>query len=287
MDAAAWDDRYRGSELVWSAEPNRWVRQELTGLPPGRALDLACGEGRNALWLARNGWYVVGVDFSAVALAKAARLAAGSAATGSAATGSAADGSAADGPAARGSAAGGAAADGSAAKLPRDETPRDETPRDETPRDETPRDETPGDETPRHETDEARTIGRVHWVRADATAPVARPGSVDLVVIAYLQLVAADRRRAVRLAADALAPGGTLLVVAHDTANLADGAGGPQDPAVLFTAGDLTEDLAAAPGLVVERADRVRRPLQTADGVRHALDVLFRARREQGWERES
>lgn len=76
MDAAAWDERYRG-ELVWAAEPNRFVEQELAGLKPtGCALDLAAGEGRNAVWLAELGWEVDAVDFSAVALEKAGRLAA-------------------------------------------------------------------------------------------------------------------------------------------------------------------------------------------------------------------
>lgn len=77
MDSADWDERYRGSELVWKAEPNRFVAQELAGPEPsGRAVDLAAGEGRNAVWLAERGWEVDAVDFSAVALEKAARLAA-------------------------------------------------------------------------------------------------------------------------------------------------------------------------------------------------------------------
>ncbi|MEV7784601.1 class I SAM-dependent methyltransferase [Streptomyces sp. NPDC088106] len=77
MDAAGWDERYRGSELVWKAEPNRFVEQELAGLEPsGRAVDIAAGEGRNAVWLAVRGWEVDAVDFSAVALEKARRLAA-------------------------------------------------------------------------------------------------------------------------------------------------------------------------------------------------------------------
>ncbi len=75
MDAEAWDERYAASELVWSAEPNRFVAEELADLPPGRAVDLAAGEGRNAIWLARRGWQVTAVDFSAVALEKGARLA--------------------------------------------------------------------------------------------------------------------------------------------------------------------------------------------------------------------
>jgi SAM-dependent methyltransferase len=73
--AADWDQRYAGSELVWSAEPNRSLVAETEALAPGRALDLACGEGRNAVWLAGRGWLVTGVDFSAVGLEKAERLA--------------------------------------------------------------------------------------------------------------------------------------------------------------------------------------------------------------------
>ncbi|MFJ8114017.1 class I SAM-dependent methyltransferase [Streptomyces sp. NPDC096132] len=77
MDAAGWDERYRGSELVWKAEPNRFVAEELAGLEPsGRAVDLAAGEGRNAVWLTERGWEVDAVDFSAVALQKAEGLAA-------------------------------------------------------------------------------------------------------------------------------------------------------------------------------------------------------------------
>jgi len=68
MDAADWDARYTDSELVWGAPPNRYVVEHTTALPMGRALDLACGEGRNALWLATRGWQVTGLDYSAVAL---------------------------------------------------------------------------------------------------------------------------------------------------------------------------------------------------------------------------
>jgi len=74
MDAAAWDERYAAAELVWSASPNRFVAAELADLSPGRALDLAAGEGRNALWLAERGWQVTAVDFSRVGLEKARAL---------------------------------------------------------------------------------------------------------------------------------------------------------------------------------------------------------------------
>ncbi|HMN99097.1 MAG TPA: class I SAM-dependent methyltransferase [Miltoncostaeaceae bacterium] len=71
-----WDRRYAEPRLVWSAEPNRFLVEQLADLAPGRALDLACGEGRNAIWLARQGWDVTGVDFSGVAIDKARRAAA-------------------------------------------------------------------------------------------------------------------------------------------------------------------------------------------------------------------
>lgn len=76
MDAHDWDERYRTKPLVWSAEPNQFLRERIAGLPVGRALDLATGEGRNALWLASQGWDVTAVDFSPVGLDKARALAA-------------------------------------------------------------------------------------------------------------------------------------------------------------------------------------------------------------------
>ena len=167
MDAHAWDERYAGSELVWSAEPNLFVAREVADLPPGRALDLAAGEGRNAIWLAQQGWSVTAADFSQVALDKGQRLA---------------------------ERLGGADA--------------------------------------------------VRWVRADATR-WDEPAAYDLVVMAYLQLPGEQRRAAVRAAYASLTVGGTLLLVAHDATNLAEGTGGPQDPAVLMRADDGLADLAA------------------------------------------
>lgn len=75
-EQAAWDQRYSGPDLVWGEAPNRFVAEELAALPPGRAIDLGTGEGRNAIWLAERGWRVTAVDFSAAGLAQAARLAA-------------------------------------------------------------------------------------------------------------------------------------------------------------------------------------------------------------------
>jgi SAM-dependent methyltransferase len=199
MDRADWDRRYAGRELLWTGEPNRFLVAETAELPPGRALDLACGEGRNAVWLAEQGWRVTGVDFSRVALDKAHGLAA------------------------------------------------------------------------------ARGV-TVEWVGRDVLEYEPEELAFDLVLLFYLQLPTVSRRAAVRAAARAVAPGGTLLVVAHDRANLEQGHGGPQDPAVLYTADDVVADLDGA-GLRLERAERVERPVETPDGERVALDVLVRAAR--------
>jgi SAM-dependent methyltransferase len=75
MDAGEWDARYGGAALVWGAEPNQFVAAELADAAPGRALDIACGEGRNAIWLAGRGWSALGVDFSATAIGRARQLA--------------------------------------------------------------------------------------------------------------------------------------------------------------------------------------------------------------------
>lgn len=78
MDRSDWNARYAAADLVWGAAPNRFVVAELEGRAPrGRALDLACGEGRNAIWLAEQGWSVTAVDFSDVAIERASKLAEG------------------------------------------------------------------------------------------------------------------------------------------------------------------------------------------------------------------
>jgi len=192
-----WNARYAQKELVWSAEPNRLFVAEVGPLPPGRALDLACGEGRNAVWLAGRGWRVTGVDFSDVALAKAAELAA------------------------------------------------------------------------------ARGV-EVDWVVSDLLDYRTEPRSFDLVALLYLQLPGEELLRVVRTAVDAVAPEGTLLVIAHDSTNLTAGHGGPKDPAVLYTA----EDVVPALGdLVVERAEAVERTVPLPEGEAVAIDAVVRARR--------
>ena len=196
MDAIDWNDRYATPELVWKAEPNAFLAEEAATLAPGRALDLACGEGRNAVWLAEQGWAVTGVDFSDVGLDKGRRMAA------------------------------------------------------------------------------ERGVD-VEWICADATTWQSPEDGYDLVAVLYLQLPGEQRREAISRAGGAVAPGGTLLVIAHDHTNLTDGVGGPQDAAVLYRPDDVLADLAAA-GLhvTVERAETVDRFVAGAG--RPALDCLVR-----------
>ncbi|WP_250035077.1 class I SAM-dependent methyltransferase [Paractinoplanes maris] len=70
-DEQAWDTRYSEKARIWSGNPNVVLAREAGDLPPGRALDLGCGEGGDAIWLARRGWQVTAADISGVALARA------------------------------------------------------------------------------------------------------------------------------------------------------------------------------------------------------------------------
>lgn len=67
-----WEERYRDSDRVWSGNPNPLLVRETETLTPGTALDLGCGEGADAVWLATRGWRVTGADISETALARAA-----------------------------------------------------------------------------------------------------------------------------------------------------------------------------------------------------------------------
>lgn len=200
MEREEWNRRYAISEFLWSVDANHSLLSEVASLPPGRALDLATGEGRNAVWLAEQGWEVCAVDFAEVGLQKGLRLAA-----------------------VRG------------------------------------------------------VVERVRFEAADLRSYLPEPGGFDLVMLIYLQIPPAEMQPILLKAARGVAPGGTFMLVAHDSTNLAGGFGGPQDPAVLYTA----EQVVAAIGheLLIEKAYSVERIVVTDDGPRLAIDCLVRGRR--------
>lgn len=76
FDQSFWDERYRSKPALWSGNPNPHLLTDADGLAAGTALDVGCGEGADAIWLAQRGWQVTAVDFSAVALERAAAHAA-------------------------------------------------------------------------------------------------------------------------------------------------------------------------------------------------------------------
>lgn len=193
-----WNRRWAGEERVHaSTAPSRFLVAEVADLRPGTALDLACGAGRNAVWLAEQGWRVTAVDFSGVALRMARDFAA-----------------------------------------------------------------------------ERRV--EVEWVEADVVAWTPPARGYDLVCVLYLQLPAPERPTALARAADAVRPGGTLLVVGHDLLNLTEGWGGPTQPDVLFTPDDVVAEIG---DLRIEKALRVRRTAAQPDASREAIDALVRATR--------
>jgi SAM-dependent methyltransferase len=179
-----------------------FVEEHCAALTPGRALDVAGGEGRNALWLADRGWEATVADFSAVALQRAAHL---------------------------------------------------------------------WDQR-------VKPLGRLHVRHTDVVADPLGDQVFDLVVVCYLQIPADERRRAHASAAAAVAPGGTLMVVAHHPDNLHDGIGGPQDPAVLVSEADVVADLAGS-GLITDQAVKASRPVEVDGTTRQAYDAVVIARR--------
>ena len=114
----------------------------------------------------------------------------------------------------------------------------------------------------------------VEWIVADLLEYEPELGAFDLVAVFYLQVAEADRPIILPRAARAVAPGGVFLFVAHDSRNLAEGHGGPSDPAVLYSPADVVTLL---DGLAIERAETVVRPVATPEGERSALDVIVRA----------
>jgi SAM-dependent methyltransferase len=192
-----WNDRYAARGMTFGADPNVFVAAYLAGLPPGRALDLGSGQGRNAVWLARQGHQVVAVDLSSVGTEQAAAW--------------------------------------------------------------------------------ARDAGLdIRFVAADLLTWEPEEEAFDLVLLSYVQLPPAARTVIHAKAVGALAPGGTLLLVAHHLDNLAVGVGGPSSPDVLYTEEEMAGDFAR---LAIERNERVLRHVEREDQVGDAIDILVLARK--------
>ena len=117
---------------------------------------------------------------------------------------------------------------------------------------------------------------RITWIEADLVDYRPTPFDFDVVIIAYVQMPEESRRIVTARAVAAVAPGGVLLVVGHDLANLTYGTGGPQQAEVLFRPQDVVADIrATGRPLRIVRADSVRRPVDGSD--RDAIDALVRA----------
>lgn len=201
MEREDWNRRYAAEEFIWTVDANRFLMAEAANLFPASALDLASGEGRNAVWLAEQGWTVRAVDFSDVAVEKAKRLAA------------------------------------------------------------------------------ARQVAdKIDFREADLRGYEIEANRFDLVALIYLQIPQADLTPILARAGRAVAPGGTFLLVAHDSANLKHGYGGPQNPDVLYTAEQVVVALGGQ--IEIEKASRAERAVETDDGVKVAIDCLVRGKRK-------
>jgi thioredoxin reductase/SAM-dependent methyltransferase len=163
-----WEEQYRSHPNLWSGRPNPPLVEQATDLEPGRALDVGCGEGADAIWLAARGWHVTAVDLSPTALERAAEHAA---------------------------AAG------------------------------------------------ADVAARIDWRHADVTVQPSDATTYDLVTSHFLHLHGEPRRKLFARLATAVAPGGTLLLVGHDPADLETGARRPHQPDLFFAAAEVASTL--------------------------------------------
>jgi SAM-dependent methyltransferase len=198
MDARFWDERYGSREMLFSGNPNGVLVTEAAGLPPGRALDVGCGEGGDACWLAGRGWEVTAIDISRVALERAAASC------------------------------------------------RD-------------------------------LAGRVTWTCADLTVTAPTVGAFDLVSLQYFPLLRQPGHSALRGLLAAVAPGGTLLIVSHDLADL------PPDQDHGITPADYYQPSEVAGVLddswTIIASETRPRTAPAPAGTRHTHDTVLRAQR--------
>ena len=202
---ADWDHRY-GGEQVWSGNPNGTLVNEISGLAPGRALDVGAGEGADAIWLAEQGWRVTASDISQRALHRVIA--------------------------------------------------------------------------------EADRRGlRVECHHADANAPDAfETGAFDLVSAQYASIPRTPDDRGVHNLLNAVAPGGTLLVVSHDLEPMRAPVdtlthSRPFDPDAYLRVDDFAAALADSPEWHIQLHEKRPRPPGAASAAHHIDDIMLRARR--------
>ncbi len=201
FDGAFWDEHYGSAPALWSGKPNPVLVAEATDLPPGRALDVGCGEGADTLWLAGRGWQVLGTDVSQVALDRAAAA-----------------------------------------------------------------------------VDAGGLSDQVMWVQHDLLTWTPPARSFDLVSAQFFHLPADIRPQVYGGLADAVAPGGTFLVVAHHPSDLDTTMSRPPVEELFFTADDIAEQLDDEWDVQVSEA-RPRTAIDP-DGKKVAItDTVLKARR--------
>ncbi|MBO4204827.1 bifunctional NAD(P)/FAD-dependent oxidoreductase/class I SAM-dependent methyltransferase [Micromonospora echinofusca] len=166
FEQPGWEERYRAKPTIWSGNPNPQLVTEAHDLTPGRALDVGCGEGADAVWLARRGWRVDAVDISTVALERAAK----------------------------------------------------------------------------HATD-AGLADRITFSHADLRKEPPAPGRYDLVSAQFMHLPGAARQELFARLAEAVAPGGTLLIVGHHPGDLRTSAHRMHFPDMMYTAEEVAAPL--------------------------------------------
>ena len=195
---ALWDQRYADMEKLWSGQPNGVLVSETGGVPPGRVLDVGCGEGADALWLAEQGWDVTALDVSRVALERAA-----------------------------------------------------------------------------HEADQRGV--QVRWLHSGLVEAALPPASFDLVSAQYPALLRTADCRAEHALLDAVAPGGTLLIVHHPAPTAAEAHEHG------FNAEDYVSPAGVAAllddGWLIELNETRPRHVAAGAGAHHTEDVVVRARR--------
>ena len=207
LTGAFWDERYGGSDRVWSGRPNARLVEQTADLTPGTALDVACGEGADAVWLAEQGWHVTAVDVSEVALGRVASHA-----------------------------------------------------------------------------EEAGVGHRLRIGFYDALEDPRPAGrrTFDLVTVSFLHVPVPDFAAVYRGIAEAVAPGGRLLVTAHHPDDVATGARHDHGPGLMFGPDRVLATLEVeAPGSPweVEVADTPTREQEGPDGAMTVRDTVVRLRR--------